>query len=143
LRVYVYAICKNEEKHAARWMRSMSEADGVYVLDTGSDDGSVGALRELGAVVMQRRIEPWRFDTARNISMEMIPQDADICVCTDLDEVFRPGWREGFERIWRRGRRMRAVLLCMVAQCRRKRRRGLLERQGAFARGVPLGGRGA
>lgn len=108
MRVYVYAICKNEEKHAARWMASMGEADGVFVLDTGSDDGSVRALQALGAVVEERKIDPWRFDTARNISMELIPEDADICVCTDLDEVFRPGWRAAFERIWRPGESMRA-----------------------------------
>ena len=39
-RVYVYAICKNERAFAARWMQSMREADGVYVLDTGSTDGT-------------------------------------------------------------------------------------------------------
>ena len=29
--------------------------------------------------------------------MELIPDDADICVCTDLDEVFESGWREKLE----------------------------------------------
>ena len=48
-RVFVYAICKNESKFAARWMRSVSEADGVYVLDTGSEDGSAALLSGLGA----------------------------------------------------------------------------------------------
>ena len=37
-RIYVYAICKNEEAFAARWAESMAEADGIYVLDTGSTD---------------------------------------------------------------------------------------------------------
>lgn len=89
----------------------MAEADGVYVLDTGSTDGSVQALRDLGAVVEQKRIEPWRFDAARNANLEMLPDDAEICVCTDLDEVFRPGWRAGLERVWRQGERMRARYL--------------------------------
>ena len=35
-RVAVYAICKNEAQFARRWMASMSEADRVIVLDTGS-----------------------------------------------------------------------------------------------------------
>ena len=35
--------------------------------------------------------------------MELIPEDTDICVCTDLDEVFRPGWRAALERAWRPG----------------------------------------
>ena len=37
--ICVYAICKNEEQFADRWMDSMSEADQVVVLDTGSGDG--------------------------------------------------------------------------------------------------------
>ena len=37
-RIYVYAICKNEEKFAERWVRSMQEADGICVLGTGSTD---------------------------------------------------------------------------------------------------------
>ena len=40
MRVTVYAISKNEEKFAARWVKSMAEADHICVLDTGStDDG--------------------------------------------------------------------------------------------------------
>ena len=30
----------------------------------------------------------------------MIPIDVDICVCTDLDEVFESGWREKLESVW-------------------------------------------
>ena len=88
-RIYVYAICKNEEKFAERWVRSMQEADGICVLDTGSTDGTAERLRELGAHVTQEAVTPWRFDTARNRSLELVPEDADLCVCTDLDEVFR------------------------------------------------------
>ena len=93
-RVYVYAICKNERAFAARWMQSMREADGVYVLDTGSTDDTVAKLTALGAQVTVERIDPWRFDTARNRSLALVPEDADICVCTDLDEVFEKGWRK-------------------------------------------------
>ena len=39
--VCVYAICKNEEQFADRWMDSWSEADRVVVLDTGSEEGTV------------------------------------------------------------------------------------------------------
>lgn len=93
MKIYVYAICKNERQFVRRWMESMGEADGVYVLDTGSDDGTPQLLGELGAYVACRTIEPWRFDDARNASLELVPQDADLCVCTDLDEVFCKGWR--------------------------------------------------
>ena len=43
-KVCVYAICKNEEQFVDRWMDSMSEADQVVVLDTGSEDGTVERL---------------------------------------------------------------------------------------------------
>lgn len=84
-------------------MKSMGEADGVYVLDTGSDDGSAEALEALGAVVERKLIKPWRFDEARNESLAMVPEDADLCVCTDLDEIFEPGWRENLENAWQPG----------------------------------------
>lgn len=99
-KVCVYAICKNEEKFVDRWMDSMGEADIVVVTDTGSDDGTVEKLRERGAVVHIEEIRPWRFDVARNISLDHVPDDIDICVCTDLDEIFEPGWREKLEAAW-------------------------------------------
>lgn len=102
-KVWVYAICKNESQFVDRWMDSMSEADRVVVLDTGSEDDTVQRLRERGAQVAVEEIVPWRFDTARNRSLELVDEDADICVCTDLDEVFHPGWREKLERVWTPG----------------------------------------
>ena len=80
----------------------MKEADEIYVLDTGSTDNSVKLLKEKGVHVKQKKINPWRFDVARNISLDMVPNDADICVCTDLDEVFLKGWREKLESVWRK-----------------------------------------
>ncbi len=100
MKVVIYAICKNEVAFASRWMASMSEADGVVVLDTGSTDGTAQALRALGARVEVETVSPWRFDVARNRSLELVDADADICVCTDLDEVFRPGWRKALEAAW-------------------------------------------
>ncbi len=99
-RICVYAISKNEEHFAKTWMESMSEADLVIVLDTGSTDGTVEQLRACGAEVHTAHIEPWRFDTARNRSLSLVPEDVDICVCTDLDERFQPGWRAKLEAAW-------------------------------------------
>jgi tetratricopeptide (TPR) repeat protein len=103
VKVVVYAICKNEEQFVQRWMDSMSEADQVVVLDTGSSDATAETLRARGAQVTVEPIVPWRFDTARNRSLDLVPEDADICVCTDLDEVFRPGWRAALEAAWTPG----------------------------------------
>ena len=102
-KICVYAISKNEEKFVDRWVASMKEADAIYVLDTGSTDNTVQKLREKGVNVKVDFIVPWRFDVARNKSLEWIPEDFDICVCTDLDEVFKEGWREELESKWDKG----------------------------------------
>jgi glycosyltransferase involved in cell wall biosynthesis len=102
MKIVVYAIAKNEEKHVDRFMDSVSpEADAVYVLDTGSTDKTVEMLRNKGAIVVQKEITPWRFDVARNESLSIIPDDVDVCVCIDLDEVIKPGWRASIEKVWK------------------------------------------
>lgn len=102
-KICVYAICKNEEKFVKRWVQSMSEADEIYVLDTGSTDHTVDVLKSFGVKVKTMKIEPWRFDIARNESLKLVPEDCDICVCTDLDEVLKPGWRKVVESLWQNG----------------------------------------
>ena len=56
-KIVVYAICKNEEKFVERWIKSMSEADEIYVLDTGSTDQTVTLLKKFGAKVKIKNIE--------------------------------------------------------------------------------------
>ena len=99
-KVCVYAISKNEEKHVDRWVDSMSEADKIFVLDTGSTDNTIEKLRSRGVIVEKIKIDPFRFDEARNKSLTLVDKDTDICVCTDLDEVFKKGWRKKLEDIW-------------------------------------------
>ena len=101
-KICVYAISKNEEKFVDRWVNSMKEADEIYVLDTGSNDKTVDKLKELGVNVSQENIEPFRFDEARNKSLKLVPDDFDICVCTDLDEIFEKGWRNNLENLWKK-----------------------------------------
>ena len=96
-KVCVYAISKNEEKFVERWVNSMKEADEIYVLDTGSTDNTVKFLKNKGVNVVVKKVSPWRFDIARNASLDLVPLDTDICVCTDLDEVFESGWRKKIE----------------------------------------------
>lgn len=99
-KICVYAIAKNEIKFVEEWVKNMSEADYIVVLDTGSTDGTFEKLKELGVITEQKIITPWRFDVARNESMKLIPADADIAVCTDLDELFEPGWANILRENW-------------------------------------------
>ncbi|MDB5339803.1 MAG: glycosyl transferase family 2 [Planctomycetaceae bacterium] len=100
LKIAVYGISKNEERHVARFMQSVREADLVLIADTGSGDETVPALRLSGAVVHQVTIVPWRFDDARNSALWLLPSDIDVCISLDLDEVLTPGWRAAIERAW-------------------------------------------
>ena len=99
-KICVYAIAKNEEKFVDRWFNSVKEADYIYVLDTGSTDNTVDKLKELGVVVNQKIIDPWRFDVARNEALKMVKDNVDICVSIDLDEVLLPGWKDELGKIW-------------------------------------------
>lgn len=99
-KICVYAICKNESQFVERWAKSMLEADSVVVLDTGSTDDTVEKLKSFGITVEQKIINPWRFDVARNESMKLIPDDCNILVCTDLDEIIEPGWANVLRERW-------------------------------------------
>ena len=100
-KICVYAICKNEEKFVERWYNSMKEADYIVVLDTGSTDNTIKKLTALPKVIVQqKKYDFFRFDIARNDSMKFIPQDTDICVCTDLDEILKEGWTEILQKNW-------------------------------------------
>ena len=101
MKIAVYAISKNESKFVDRFMDSIKDADGVFVLDTGSTDDTVLKLEQRGAIVSKEEINPWRFDVARNKSLELVPLDYDVCICLDLDEVIKEGWREKILEVWK------------------------------------------
>jgi hypothetical protein len=100
--VYVYAICLNEAHNVDCFLSWASEADGMYCLDTGSTDGTQDLLRRHGVEVENRVVDPWRFDEAKNRGMALVPDDAEICVCFNLDEAMFPrtGWRRQLEILW-------------------------------------------
>ncbi len=100
LNICVYTISKNEEKHCERWVKSCAGADGLYVLDTGSTDNTVTLLQSLGVNVSQQTFSPWRFDTARNAALDRLPQECDIAIVLDMDEVLCDGWRKIVEDAW-------------------------------------------
>lgn len=100
LKICVYAICKNEERFVNRWIDSMCEADEIIVVDTGSTDNTVKLLEARGVKVYKKIFTPWRFDDARNYALNRVPIDTDVCVSTDLDEVFTKNWRQEIEKVW-------------------------------------------
>jgi len=103
MKVCVYAIALNEAHFAARLAASCREADMVLVADTGSTDDTVAALRAEGVVVESISVKPWRFDDARNAALALIPDDIDVCISIDMDEVLLPGWRQALEAKWTPG----------------------------------------
>jgi glycosyltransferase involved in cell wall biosynthesis len=97
LKIAVYTIALNEEKFVSRWFESAKEADLLVIADTGSTDKTVDLARKLGIKVEEIRVDPWRFDVARNLNLEMIPEDFDVCIQLDMDEVLPDGWRSVVE----------------------------------------------
>jgi len=100
MRIAIYAIALNEILHVPRFLKTGAAADAIMVADTGSTDGTVEALRAGGAIVHSISIKPWRFDTARNAALSLVPADIDICISLDIDEVLSAGWRQDIEAHW-------------------------------------------
>ena len=111
MKIAVYAICKNEEKFVKRFLDSCKDADGVFILDTGSTDGTKRAAivwaaeKDIANKVnwAESVFTPWRFDVARNAALGLVPEDYDLCIALDLDEVLPEGWRAEVEKVWRPG----------------------------------------
>jgi glycosyltransferase involved in cell wall biosynthesis len=103
MKIAVYAIAKNESQFVERFCEAAKDADLIFVADTGSTDDTVDKLLSMGATVQIIHISPWRFDDARNTALALLPDDIDVCMSLDLDEVLQPGWREEIERVWTPG----------------------------------------
>lgn len=96
--VCVYAIAKNEAKHVERWEKASRDADQRVIVDTGSTDATVAICRELGIEVHEHPLDPFAFDTARNLALGYVPLGA-WAVNVDLDEVLHEGWREALDEL--------------------------------------------
>ena len=103
LPVYVCSIMLNEAKHIKRWYDSIKpelrEGDGVYLLDTGSTDGSKELAESLGITVFYKTYDSWSFAVARNDLREMLPDNDAWLINLDLDEVFVPDWRRHLDPV--------------------------------------------
>ena len=102
-KIAVYTIALNEEKHVKRWYESAKDADLLVIADTGSTDKTKFLAKSLGIAVTAIDVTPWRFDVARNASLALIPDDYDICIQLDMDEVLPEGWREKIEEAYEQG----------------------------------------
>lgn len=98
--VGVYSICKNELPFIERMYRSIEEADSIEICDTGSTDGTYDKLKELsdkrlgGFGLHKITVSPWRFDDARNAALMLLPEEIDVCISIDADELMEPGWKD-------------------------------------------------
>lgn len=95
----IYTIAKNEAHNVEGFMEAAGNCP-VYVLDTGSTDDTVNRLKKYGAHVVQKSINPWRFDTARNEALSLVPDNVDVCVSIDMDERFDAGWQDKLREQW-------------------------------------------
>lgn len=102
MKIAVYTIAKNEAKFVRRWADSCKEADYKIIVDTGSTDGMETEVIKVmrGIKYYKMSLKPFRFDDARNFSLNLIPDDVDVCICLDMDEVLVEGWREIVEKYW-------------------------------------------
>lgn len=111
VRIGVYAICGDEPTgFIDRWLESMQGADKIWVLVTQETDTNLKALRawkeKLGdkLEIYSMEIQPWRFDKARNLSLELAGcehgfDSVDALVCTDIDEVLIEDFWDDYRKV--------------------------------------------
>lgn len=103
MKIGVYLIALNEEKHIERCYESARDADVFVLCDTGSTDKTITLAKKMGMQVYEASIKPWRADLSRNVALSLLPKDVDVAISLDLDEVITPGWRNVLERRWEKG----------------------------------------
>lgn len=99
MKIAVYTIALNEEQYVEKWYQSAKEADYILIADTGSTDLTKKYAKNYGINVIDISVKPWRFDDARNAALAALPNDIDICIALDMDEVLVPGWRWHLDRM--------------------------------------------
>lgn len=100
MKIAVYAIALNEEKHVKRFVKACRGADLIVVADTGSTDKTSELLLKLNVQVHHINVKPFRFDDARNAALALVPEDVDICVSLDLDEIPEPDFFDKIREAW-------------------------------------------
>ena len=102
-KVCVYGIARNEIANVAEWINQFHQADYIVVVDTGSNDGTIEKMRHLAS--RDKRIhfhaiqcQPFRFDTARNVALNLVPVEADVAFTVDFDERVSDNWYDVLSR---------------------------------------------
>ena len=111
MRIGVYTIARNEAQFVERWAGSARDADHLLVVDTGSTDTTMARLVELAVPHYQISVQPFRFDDARNAALALLPDDLDVAISLDMDEVLTPNWRATLEQNWT-GNRLHYGFVC-------------------------------
>jgi tetratricopeptide (TPR) repeat protein len=98
-KIAVYTVAKNEEQFVDRMIKSALEADVILIADTGSTDKTYDFVKDWSetnekVIAHKISISPWRFDMARNAALALLPDDIDLCLSVDMDEMLAPGWRQ-------------------------------------------------
>lgn len=99
MKIAVYTVALNEEQFVQRWYDSAKGADYLLIADTGSTDSTARLAQRLGINVVSLSVKPWRFDDARNAALALLPDDIDMCISLDMDEMLVEGWREKLEKV--------------------------------------------
>lgn len=106
IKLAVYGICKDEKANIEKFVKCFSKADYLCILDTGSTDGTWEYLQKAkkkypNLIIEQQIFDPWRYDTARNKSLELVPKDTTMYFMMDLDEIIKEdGWVEKIKNTW-------------------------------------------
>lgn len=106
LKVAIYSICKDEILNVEKFIKCFSKADYLCILDTGSTDGTWEYLQQAqekypNLIIKQEIINPWRYDTARNLSLTLVPEDTTIYFMMDLDEIIKENdWMDMIKLAW-------------------------------------------
>lgn len=85
-RISALAITFNEEENIGRYIKSLSFADEIIIVDSYSTDNTVALARQLGATVIEKEFV--NFSEQRNFAIQQASHD--WIVFFDLDEIVTP-----------------------------------------------------